>query len=391
MFSKRKFPIDSFDNPRIKIFVFIFMLFGLSCSFAKSSIQIKPATIGLFFDLSGQQASLGRPAMNGFLLAIESLDFISNPSFLSINNTRSNAQYSKKIAQSIIDYIDIGVGFTDNDSVNAVGNTFSKANRPFISVGATSPLLDKKYHKQVFLIPFSDSAQAQAAAQFGKKRFGTKAILISDTTSSYTRGLKKYFSKSFENVGGKLLLQQNYPGGCDLEPFAKALAKVKADADFIYLAALPQCVGKIIDSLRKLSIKLPIIGGDGLDTPKLLQTVKLDNVYYTTHAWLSYKNPDPAMSKFLDHYKALYGHYPTDAFSALGFDAAYLLVDALRRAQKNNISLYQALENTQYFHGLTGTITYSKKHHVPLKTIWIIGVKASKKYLAQKVAPSTLT
>jgi branched-chain amino acid transport system substrate-binding protein len=96
---------------------------------------------------------------------------------------------------------------------------------------------------------------------------------------------------------------------------------------------------------------------------------KTTNVFYTTHAWLSADTGTPEAQQFIKAYAQAYGTVPGDAFAALGYDAAKLLLDVLQRAgqERSTPRLFAALEDTRDFHGVTGTIGFSKESHVPQK------------------------
>jgi hypothetical protein len=75
-----------------------------------------------------------------------------------------------------------------------------------------------------------------------------------------------------------------------------------------------------------------VFGGDSYDSEELWrQHPALQDVYYTTHAYLGEDNPDPAVQHFRRAYLDAYGSQP-GAFAALGYDAARLLMSAIRRA-----------------------------------------------------------
>jgi branched-chain amino acid transport system substrate-binding protein len=158
--------------------------------------------------------------------------------------------------------------------------------------------------------------------------------------------------------------------------------------NFVYLAGLPDCIGNVVASLRAAGVTEPIVGGDGLDTPKLLEgdPDPTDNVWFTTHAWLSEQTGTPEAKEFISAYRDAYGAAPADAFAALGYDAARLILDVLRRAQSQK-GIVHALEHTEDFKGVTGTISFSSESHVPLKTVWVIAVKNGEKSLADAFVP----
>src|SRR5690606_23305666 len=91
-------------------------------------------------------------------------------------------------------------------------------------------------------------------------------------------------------------------------------------------------VGLIVAQARQLGIETPIFGGDGWEAPQLYQIGgdALKNTFYTTHFY--YESSEPKVQEFVKNYKARFDNEVPDAMAALGYDSAYVLVDAIKRA-----------------------------------------------------------
>jgi branched-chain amino acid transport system substrate-binding protein len=262
---------------------------------------------------------------------------------------------------------------------------------PFLSIGATDPALPEMVGDYIFLTPFGDNTQAAAAAEFGLSEFGSSAAILWDSTSQYTQTLPRYFRTRFVELGGTVLLDASYDGGCDITALGRQVAGLPQQPSFVYLAGLPDCVGDVVASLRAAGVTEPIVGGDGLDTPDLLvgDPAPTDDVWFTTHVWLSEQTGTPEAKEFIAAYRAAYGSAPDNAFAALGYDAARLLLDVLGRSRNKN-EFFRTLENTEGFKGVTGTISFSSESHVPLKTVWVIAVQDGEKSLADAFVPDSI-
>jgi len=346
--------------------------------------------VAALLDLQGAQASLGRPAMNGFVLGLQQGSTESPVPFAALLDTQSDPGATAKAAADVAAKVSIGAGFTDNDSVLIAGPIFRQRQVPFLSIGATDPSLPAVIGDNVFLTPFGDNTQAAAAAEFGYGAFGSRVAIVWDASSEYTRTLPRYFRTRFEQLGGTVELDASYAGSCDIGVLAQQVLAQRPD--FIYLAGLPDCIGNVVASLRREGVAQPIVGGDGFDTPNLLDGAPgpTDQVWYTTHAWLSEDTGTPAAKAFIAAYRDAYGVAPTDAFAALGYDAARLMLDALQRARGGKHGVFDALESTRDFEGVTGTISYSADSHVPLKTVWVIAVQNGEKSLARAFVPDSV-
>jgi len=348
------------------------------------------AALAGLLDLQGAQASLGRPAMNGFVLGLQQASENEPLPFAALIDTRSDPEATKSAARDVVSTsVSLAAGFTDNNSVLIAGPFFQRARVPFLSIGATDPALPQVVGNGIFLTPFGDNTQAAAAAEFARRAFGSSVAILWDSTSQYTRTLPRYFRTRFEELGGNVALDVSYDGGCDITTLAQQVERLSPRPYFVYLAGLPDCIGDVVASLRAAGVTEPIVGGDGLDTPRLLEgnPGPTSNVWFTTHAWLSEQTGTPEAKEFIAAYRDAYGATPPNAFAALGYDAARLLLDVLRRAQSQR-GIFYALEHTEGFKGVTGTISFSPQSHVPLKTVWVIAVQNGEKSLASAFVPA---
>jgi branched-chain amino acid transport system substrate-binding protein len=346
------------------------------------------APIAALLDLRGAQATLGRPAMNGFVLGLQQASEHGPIPFAALIDTESDPGTTRSAARRVVSTVSLGAGFTDNGSVLIAGPIFQGESVPFLSIGATDPALPEVVGNSIFLAAFGDNTQAAAAAEFAWREFGGSAAILWDSTSQYSRTLPRYFRTRFEELGGTVELDASYDGGCDVTPLGGQVAALSPPPDFVYLAGLPDCIGDVVASLRAAGVAEPIVGGDGLDTPRLLEggPVPTGDVWFTTHAWLSEETGTPAAKAFVAAYRDAFGAAPADAFAALGYDAARLILDVLGRARSRE-GLLHALEHTEGFPGVTGTISFSPESHVPLKTVWVVAVRDGEKSLARAFVP----
>jgi len=244
----------------------------------------------------------------------------------------------------------------------------------------------------MFLACFGDNVQAAAGADFVKEKLGGRNVyLLRDAATEYTNLLAGYFDSAFSHGGGKIVGRDDYKSGD--KSFASQIAKIKAtipQPEALYVSAMPDYIGLIVKELRAAGLTEPIVGGDGYDTPLLVQVggTAANGVYFSTHAYMA-ADSTPAIQKFSHAYKAAYGANPENAFAALGYDTVGLIADAIGRAGADDpAKIRDALAATQGYKGITGSITYQPGSRVPQKTVSLIGVKDEKLYLAQEVTPT---
>ncbi|MBK1663477.1 amino acid ABC transporter substrate-binding protein [Rhodospirillum rubrum] len=372
--------------------------FALAIGFAGPAASADPIKIGGAFNLTGGQASLDGPAKNGAQLAIDTLNAAGGvngtPLELVVYDGKTDPAVVASLGSQLInsDKVSAIIGFSDSDPVLALGPNAQKAGVPFIAVGATSPKLPDQIGDTMFLACFGDNTQAAVGASFAIDDLKAKSVyVLEDTANEYATLLSKYFRETFEHLGGKVIGRDTYRTGD--KSFTAQITKIKAAAekpDILYIAATPDSIGLVVRQVRQAGLKLPIVGGDGYDTPLLLEVggASANNVYFTTHSFVSDSAPGP-MKAFFDAYGKAYGTAPENAFAALGYDTVMLVADAIKRAGSGDpAAIRKALTETKDLAGVTGAITFAEGSRVPVKSVTVIGVKDKALYKAAEMAPT---
>ncbi len=167
-------------------------------------------------------------------------------------------------------------------------------------------------------------------------------------------------------MGGAIPSDVSYSQGD--RDFTAQLTAIKAtNPDGIFVPGYYTEVGLIARQARKLGIKVTLLGGDGWDSSKLWEIggEALNGCYYSNH--YSVDDPSPILQKFVKDFKARYGQTSDsipDAMAALGYDAALILADAMKRANSTQPdSVRMALAQTKGFMGVTGNTTLDENRN----------------------------
>jgi branched-chain amino acid transport system substrate-binding protein len=217
------------------------------------------------------------------------------------------------------------------------------------------------------------------------------AFLLIDKSTEYTNLLGKFFKDAYIKGGGKIVLEDTYKSGD--KSFAAQITKVKAmkvKPSMMFISALPDDIGTLVKQFRQAGLKQPIMGGDGYDTPLLVEVggVYANDVYFTTHALMDAQKGNAAVKKFMTAYKAEYKRDAENSFAAFGYDAVLLLADGIKRAgSTDSKAIIDALDKTKGLKLVTGTISFNGSH-VPSKTVSVIGVKDKKLFSAAEIVPA---
>ena len=354
--------------------------------------------IGMIYNMTGAQASLDAPSANGAKLAAKEVNAaggvlgkkVQLVAFDGKTDAATIANSATQLTQT--DKVVAMLGFSDSDMVMAAAPTAAKAGIVFVSSGATSPKLPDQVPDYLYLACFGDNVQAAAGAEYAVDSLKAKTVyLLIDKGMEYTLLLGKYFKERFTELGGKVTLEDNYQtGDKDYSAQITKLRGQKAQPDMLYISAGPDDIGTIVKQFRDAGIKKPIMGGDGYDTPLLVEVAGAgaEGVYFSTHSLMDASLGSDAVKGFIAAYQAEYKTPPENAFAGLGYDTVKLIVDAIKRAgSADPKAIREALNATKDLAGVTGAITFQPGSRIPQKGVTIILVKDGKFTLAAEVVP----
>ncbi|WP_102693500.1 ABC transporter substrate-binding protein [Rummeliibacillus pycnus] len=367
-------------------------------SSGSSGSDSKEIKVGLNLELSGAVASYGSGISKGAKLAINEINKAGGIDGkkivpVEIDNKSDAAEATSaaiKLATQEKVVAQIGSA-TSGDTVAAV-QIANQKKMPIIGPSATSETVTVNEKGQLndyaFRTCFIDPFQGQIAANFALNNLKAKNVAIfADSASDYAKGLAKSFKKTIEENGGKVVAEESYVAK-DTD-FKSTLTRLKSKKpDFIYIPGYYEEVGLIIKQARAAGIDVPLMGGDGWDSPKMVELAgkeALNNTYFTNH--YSAEDPDEKIQKFVKAFKEANGGQAPDAFNALGYDTVYWLKDAIERAgSTDGEKIKDALASTKDLSLVTGKFSVDDKHN-PVKTATVLEFKDGKQVFNSKVNP----
>ena len=209
---------------------------------------------------------------------------------------------------------------------------------------------------------------------------------MTDSSSDYSKGLTEIFRSTYVKAGGKIVAEESYlQKDQDYKPI---LTKIKAqNPELLYIPGYYEDVGKIIKQARELGMTIPILGADAWDSPVLVEmggAQPLNNTYFTN--FYSIEDKNPVSNAFVEAYKKEYGQTP-DSMAAMGYDAAKLLVDAIKRADSTDAKkIKEALAATKNFISVSGEMSLNERHDA-VRGVVIIELKDGKQVYKETVKP----
>ena len=357
----------------------------------------EPILIGGVYNLTGGLASLDNPARDGSLLAVVELNaaggVLGRPVELRVEDGKTDLTAVTNATRKLIeeDQVAALIGLTDTSYALPVADVAQDSGVPFLTVGATAPVITLA-GDYVFMLPFGDNVQAAVGAEYAAEQGWQTCGLMLDNQMDFTKFLAAYFVDRFddEDIGGEIVKEVSYStGDTDFSSQLTELKNLDPQPDFLYISSGPQEIGTIVKQARDLGIELPIVGGDGYDTPLLLELAgdAARNVFFATHQGVY--GDEPAAGEFRAAFEAEYGNPPPSVFAALGYDGMRLMADAIERAGSDDpTAIRDALAETEGFEGITGTVTYEEGSRIPNKGCALIEVRNGQFTFLRNVTPT---
>lgn len=389
-------------NKRIALVLIVSFLLtivaGCGASKPAEPVKAKEILIGANFELTGNVATFGVSVLNAIDMAFAEINAQGGVQGLPIKlikvDNKSDATESTNVATRLItqDKVVALIGPVTSTNALAAAPVATQYKIPLLTPTGTNEKItfeNGTTKDWIFRSCFIDSFQGMVGANFaaGTLKAKTAAIFV-EKNSDYSKGLSAVFEKTFKEKGGTIVANESFV--TEDKDFRAQLTKIKGtNPDVLYVPSYYEQDGLIAKQALEVGYTGAIVGADGWDSSKLLEIAggpkALAKVYFTNH--YSVADTSPKVTKFVQDYKAKFGSEP-DALAALGYDGAYLLADAIKRAGAiDSAKIKDALAATKGFEGVTGSVTMDSKHD-PIKSAVILSFdETGKQKFVETVKP----
>jgi branched-chain amino acid transport system substrate-binding protein len=352
--------------------------------------------VGEYSSLTGSEATFGESTHNGIMLAMDEVNAGGGINGRKIRvlteDDQSKAEEAANAVTKLISQNNVVAVLGEVASSNSLAAApICQANKvPMITPSSTNPTVTEK-GDYIFRMCFLDSYQGASMAQYIAKDLKmTRAAVLIDVKSDYSTGLAKFFEEAFLSHGGQIVARQSYAKGDN--DFRSQLTTIKAaNPQVIFVPGYYNDIGQIAIQARDLGMQMPLAGGDGWESPKLIEIggKALEGCFYSNHYFAG--DPAESVRGFVDKYKQRYGVTP-DSLAALAYDAALVLTDAIKRAgTTDGPALRDAIAATKNFAGVTGVINLGADRNPSGKKLVVVEIRDGQLALKASVDPSGST
>lgn len=374
---------------KINMFVVGAMMLIGGCG--KSGEVAKPETIkiGGMAPLTGALAIYGVTTTNGAELAVKEINANGGVLGKKIeyvmldtkgDSTEAVMAYNKLVDEKVAGII----GEVTSKPTLAVAEVAVQDNMPLITPTGTQVDITE-VGPNIFRVCFTNPYQGKVLAITSKERLGADTVAVMlNNSSDYSDGIAKAFIEESEKLGMKVMGVEGYSDGD--KDFRPQLTKLAAmNPDVILIPEYYEQAALIATQAREVGVKSIFVGSDGWDgIAKTLDQsayTAIENSYFTNH--FSMEDQSEKIQDFLKDYREAYKEDPS-AFSALGYDAVYMMKSAIEKAgSTDKQKIVDALKGIEY-DGVTGYLTFDD-HNNPIKAVTVLKIENGKYIFDSKV------
>lgn len=332
-------------------------LTGLGASLVGDEIRI-----GEFGSMTGDEATFGTSNHKGIQLVIEEKNAAGGVRGKKLRlityDNQGKADEAVAVTKRLItqDKVLALLGEVASGRTLAAAPVAQAAKIPMISPSSTNPLITE-VGDYIFRVCFIDPFQGTVMARFAAENLKVKRVaILKDLKSDYSVSLTDYFVKKFKALGGEIVGEYVYQARD--QDFKAQLTQIRAQKpEAIFIPGYYTEAALIARQARQLGITATLLGGDGLDSPKLFEIggESANGIYFANH--YTTESTEPAVQEFNRKFRARFNEMP-DGLSAAGYDAAKILIEAMERAPElTPKAVRDELTKIKNFPGATGIIS----------------------------------
>ena len=339
--------------------------------------------IGQVSPLTGPQAHLGRDNDNGARLAVDEI----NTQGLTIGGKKITLELKSEddgadpktattVAQKLVDEGVVGViGHLNSGATIPASKIYSDNGIPQISPSATAVAYTASGYKTAYRVMTNDAQQGNVLGNFAVTKLGAKKIAIIDDRTAYGQGLADEVEKAVKATGG-VVVAREYTSDRATD-FMAILTSIKGKTpDLVFFGGMDPQAAPMLKQMKQLGMNAKFLGGDGAQTPQFIALAGAD----AEGALAS--NPGlpldtmPGGTAFKTKFEAKYGKIQN--YSPYAYDAVYVMVEAMKRANSTEPVKYLPELPKTDFPGVTGRVRFDAKGDITGGAVTVYQVKDGK-------------
>ena len=335
--------------------------------------------IGVFEPSTGDSGAGGKQEMLGMQYAnietpsVEIGGTTYDVQLVYADNGSDPAKAPTAAAELVSQNVALVLGSYGSGVSIAGGPVFGEAGLSAIGISCTNPGVTAG-NDYYFRICFLDPFQGTVLANFAKEKFSAqKAYLLGELGNEYDQGLISYFEQAF---GGEVV-KDSFP--TNTSDFTTYLNKAVAEgADVIFCPVSIAYSTQIVKLAADMDLEIPILGSDTLDSNMVLEAAAGSNVQlYVSTFYQEGGSPefDEGIKAWINSDSTALtnngGNDTIAAVTAMGYDAYYVALEALKAAGSPDPAAVKAALPGVTYTGVSGAIAFDDQGDAIRDTAYI--------------------
>jgi branched-chain amino acid transport system substrate-binding protein len=329
--------------------------------FLSGSAMAKTLKIGTMSPLTGPYAADGNDIANGAKTAVAVINSEGGiPGFDEIEvipqDTACDPRQAVAAANKLINEEVVGVvGAYCSSSTIPASEALSEEDIPMLTPASTNEKVTERGLPYMFRVCGRDDDQSKIAGKFMTDYLKAKTVYIVDDKTTYSQGLAENVAKVASAAGIKVVSHDHVNQGD--KDFSAVLTKIKAaNPDVFYMSLQNSATGSLMAiQAKRFGLKCAIVSQDAVYHPQFIGIAKeaAEGVYLTFGFT---DDSTPAYQKYISQYNKMFGK--PGAYSGYAYDAAYVLLTAIKKAGSTDPAKIKAEIMKMDFDGATKRIKF---------------------------------
>lgn len=372
---------SSFHAAKLTLAAAAVLALSTSLAYAQEAQTVRIAHAG---PTSGGIAHIGKDTENGVRMAIDDINaqalVIGGKKIkfeLAPEDDAGDPRQATAVAQKLCDSKVAGVvGHLQSGTTIPASSIYNKCGLPHITAAATNPDVTKRGFNTTYRLIANDNALGAALAYFAHDTLKIKTVAVIDDRTAYGQGLADVFKATAEQRGVQVIANEyTTDKATDFTAILTSIKSKKPDA--IFYGGLDAQAGPLLRQLMQLGMpNVKLFGGDALCTEKLPELSSMsDNLANVTCATggasVQKMQGGPDWKKRYD------ARFPGQfqVYSPYAYDATFVLVDAMKRADSVDPKVYVPFISKTQFKGITANITFTPKGELATPAVTLYSFK----------------
>lgn len=234
----------------------------------------------------------------------------------------------------------------------AVMKETQKAKVPHIATSSGNPKITESGNPYITRVVTKDTAIAETATKYIVEEAGYSKVAILYSADEYGKAGGEAAIETLELLNLEPVAEETFnPGDKDYTPQLLKFKEAGAEAIIYWGFYVDGAI--VARQMAELDLDAQLIGGTGLNNPQFVELAsdESEGVLFVS----PFVSTVPRIQEYVNTYKEKYGATP-DMSGATGYDAAQLIVAAIKEVGTDQEKINDWLHNVQDFQGVTGIL-----------------------------------